>query len=383
MSDRARPLSVLFDSGPLGTGSYFAAPSQIIEAWEPSEVQGAFQMMEAARRSGKWLAGAASYELGYALIPKIAGRMPAARIEPLLRFGVFEAVQEPPNVASDVGFELDGFQPLWDEDSYRDAFSYIHNYLKEGDIYQANLTFPLISQLQGCAYSLYETLKTSQPVPHGALVDLGGAKLLSRSPELFFSITSDGQINTRPMKGTIERGADPVEDAMLKAQLATSEKNQAENLMITDLLRNDIGRIAEIGSVHVPKLFAIESYATVHQMTSDIVAQVLPDLTVSEVFGALFPCGSITGAPKIRAMEILSDLEPTPRGAYCGAIGWMAPDGAMEFNVAIRTLICEPSGQVSLNVGGGIVYDSTASSEYHEALLKAQFVHLPAVDGKT
>lgn len=158
--------------------------------------------------------------------------------------------------------------------------------------------------------------------------------------------------------------------------LENSEKNQAENLMITDLLRNDIGRIAQIGSVRVPKLFAVETYATVHQMTSDVVAQLVPDTTLSEIFAALFPCGSITGAPKIRAMEILDDLEGRARNAYCGAIGWIAPDGAMSLNVAIRTLACTPDGAVTLNVGGGIVYDSTAKSEYREALLKARFARL-------
>ncbi len=375
MTRRTRPLSVVFDRGPLGTGSQFSAPSSVIEAWVPDEVQDALKAMEAAQAAGKWLAGAASYELGYALIPKIEGRMPKARSEPLLRFGVFDGVDEPTENDDNGQFDIAPFVPEWSEETYSRAFEAVHNYLESGDIYQANLTFPLTSTLRGCPYSLYAQLKKTQPVPHGALVDLGGSKLLSRSPELFFSLSADRKIKARPMKGTIRRGKDVAEDEQLMAQLAGSQKNQAENLMITDLLRNDIGRIAEVGSVHVPKLFAIESYATVHQMTSDVVAQVLPDQTLSDVFEALFPCGSITGAPKIRAMEILSDLEDAPRGAYCGAIGWIAPDGAMEFSVAIRTLVCAPSGDVTLNVGGGVVYDSTAPSEYREALLKAQFVN--------
>lgn len=376
MTVRVRPLSVLFDNGPLGAGSYFEAPIEVIEAWMPDDVPSALRALEAGQADGKWLAGAASYELGYALISKIADLLPTSRTEPLLRFGVFEHPQPPSDVVEDGAFVLDEFVPLWDENTYSSAFRSVHNYLKSGDIYQANLTFPMMSHLRGCPYGLYEHLKAKQPVPRGALVDLGGHKLLSRSPELFFSLSADGKIRARPMKGTIRRGETAAEDAALKAQLAASEKNQAENLMITDLLRNDIGRIAQIGSVHVPKLFDIESYATVHQMTSDVEAQILPNQTLTDVFTALFPCGSITGAPKIRAMEILSGLEPHPRGAYCGAIGWIAPDGAMEFNVAIRTLSCAPSGEVTLNVGGGVVYDSTPQSEYREALLKAQFAQI-------
>ena len=376
MTPRARPLSVTFDSGPLGSGSYFSEPSRAIEAWEPDEVVEAFHEMEAARAQGKWLVGAAGYELGYALIPKIAERMPKRRSEPLLRFGVFDDVYPVRKAPVSDVFSLDPFVPSWDEATYGNAFTSVHNYLASGDIYQANLTFSLTSQLHGCPYALYEHLKMTQPVPHGAFVDLGGTKLLSRSPELFFSLSADGEIRARPMKGTIHRSADAAEDAELRDELAASEKNQAENLMITDLLRNDIGRIAQIGTVHVPQLFAIESYATVHQMTSEVVAKVVPKLTLKTLFEALFPCGSITGAPKIRAMEILSELEDSARNAYCGAIGWISPDGAMEFNVAIRTLACAPSGHVTLNVGGGIVYDSTAKSEYREALLKAKFAQL-------
>lgn len=376
MTARTRPLSVLFDRGPLDTGSYFAKPLHVIEAWDVDQVPDALRSMEEARQAGLWLAGAASYELGYALIPKIAEKIPKGRGEPLLRFGVFESVQHPVENVGNSTFELEQFVPNWSFHTYSDAFNKVRKFLESGDIYQANLTFSMTSNLRGCPFSLYAHLVKTQPVPHGALVDLGGSKLLSRSPELFFSLAVDGEIRARPMKGTIRRGIDADEDAALRAQLAASEKNQAENLMITDLLRNDIGRIAEICSVRVPNLFAIESYATVHQMTSDVVAQVVPDLSLNDVFEALFPCGSITGAPKIRAMEILADLEDTPRNAYCGAIGWIAPDGAMEFSVAIRTLVCAPSGEVTLNVGGGVVYDSTVQSEYNEALLKAQFAQM-------
>jgi para-aminobenzoate synthetase component I len=365
--------SVLFDRGPLGSGSLFCAAERIIEAWEPDDVAGALAAMEAAQASGKWLAGYASYELGYALAPSLAQHMPSQCKEPLLRFGVFQAVVPPEPAAFTGTASLEAFEPLWSFDDYAAAFQVVRANLLSGDIYQANLTFPLFSRFSGALPDLYAMLKQRQPVPHGAYVDLGDTKLLSRSPELFFSLTAEGALRTRPMKGTIRRGATEQEDAQLKAQLAASEKNRAENLMITDLLRNDFGRIAQIGTVRVPKLFEIESYSTVHQMISEVTAQLVSGTRLTDILSAVFPCGSITGAPKIRAMEILSGLEAGPRGPYCGAIGWIAPTGAMEFSVAIRTLICEPSGRVTLNVGGGVVYDSTAQGEYDEALLKARF----------
>ncbi len=176
------------------------------------------------------------------------------------------------------------------------------------------------------------------------------------------------------MKGTAPRDPDPVRDAELAEDLRTSAKGQAENLMIVDLLRNDIARISKIGSVRVPELFAVESYATLHQMVSRVVGQLRDPASMAGVMAALFPCGSITGAPKIRAMEIIRELEPHPRGAYCGAIGWMAPDGAACFSVAIRTLCLFEGGRIVLNVGGGVVQDSTAEGEWEEALWKARYV---------
>ena len=200
--------------------------------------------------------------------------------------------------------------------------------------------------------------------------------MLSRSPELFFRTSADGVIETRPMKGTQPRSDDPAEDARRKAWLAQDEKNRAENLMIVDLLRNDVSRVAVPGSVKVPELFHVESYATVHQMTSLVRAQLAKGVGFAEIMTALFPCGSITGAPKVRAMEIIHELEHGPRDIYCGSIGWMAPDGRSEFNVAIRTLLVD-GADVTLNVGGGVVWDSTADSEYEEALWKARYARLP------
>ncbi len=368
--------SVQFDWGPLRRGSLFHEANRLIEAWHPEEVDRALCEMEAAQAEGKWLAGTASYELGYALTPKLLPRLPENRQEPLLSFGVFNQVQSVSEPKAAGRYNLGRFEPEWSFETYQEAFDTIHEYIRDGDIYQANLTFPMVASFEGCPWSLYEALKRKQAVPFGAFVDLSETKILCRSPELFFSLSSEGQLCARPMKGTVKRGRDVDEDATLKAQLAASEKDQAENLMITDLLRNDFSRIAQIGSVRVPALFQVESYATVHQMISEVTAEIRPDCTLSNILSAIFPCGSITGAPKLRAMEILSDIERDARETYCGTVGWIAPDGSMEFNVAIRTLICRPSGEVKLNVGGGIVYDSTAESEYSEALLKAQFAQL-------
>ncbi len=239
-----------------------------------------------------------------------------------------------------------------------------------------NLTFPLASRFAGTIEQLYAQLQRRQPVPHGVLVDLGGVALLSRSPELFFSLSENGKLTTRPMKGTAPRGKTAAADDALRDELQSSEKNRAENLMIVDLLRNDMSRVSEVGSVTVPELFSVERFATLHQMTSCITSQVCKGITFKELFRALFPCGSITGAPKVRAMQIIRDIETQPREAYCGSIGWIAPNGAMEFNVAIRTLLCRQDQTVQMNVGGGIVYDSTAQSEYEEALLKSRFANL-------
>ncbi|MCT8159002.1 aminodeoxychorismate synthase component I [Pseudoruegeria sp. SHC-113] len=366
-----------FDQGPGGGPERFAAPARMIVAWEPEEVPAALQALGAASRAGLWLAGYASYELGYLLMPKLADRLPSDRDTPLLAFGAFPATPQGALGAEPAG-ALAPLAPVWSADRYGQAFTQVRNYIGAGDIYQANLTFPIQSQTEADPMALYQRLAARQPVRHGAYVDFGiGPKILSRSPELFFRTDASGRIETRPMKGTIARGETPEADAANRAWLAESEKNRAENLMIVDLLRNDISRIAEVGSVKVPDLFTIETYATVHQMTSRVVAQLLPGVGLADLLAALFPCGSITGAPKLRAMEIIRELEDAPRGIYCGAIGWWAPDGRSCFNVAIRTLSLFEGGAVRLNVGGGLVYDSRAESEYEEALWKARFADLP------
>lgn len=365
-------MKIRFDHGPEARAAVFAEPERLIVANTSEDVTRVFAEMDAARADGKWLAGYASYELGYALEERLLPRMPEDRKLPLICFGVFDApTNAAPLPTQPAG--LSGFTPRWSEDRYQKAFDQVRAYIGSGDIYQANLTFPIDAQLHGDGEALYAALAARQPVGHGVLVEQDGLPaILSRSPELFFRTSSDGTIETRPMKGTQPRAEDPAEDARRKTWLSQDEKNRAENLMIVDLLRNDISRVAQPGSVHVPELFKVETYATVHQMVSRVAAKLLPDVGLGDILRALYPCGSITGAPKLRAMEIIDDLEVAPREIYCGTIGWAAPDGRSEFNVAIRTLLVD-GDQAVLNVGGGVVWDSTASSEYEEALWKARF----------
>lgn len=365
-------MRIRLENGPGGRAVRFGRARRVIRAENASDVPRAFEVMEAAQAEGLWLAGFASYELGYALEPKLARLMPAGRRMPLLCFGAFEG-PEAAGALRDGPQALGAFAPDWDEARYARAFEQVHVRIGAGDIYQANLTFALRARCSGTAEALYAALAARQAVGFGALIEAEGLPaILSRSPELFFRVEAGGRISTRPMKGTVPRGGDPAEDAAHRAFLTRDEKTLAENLMIVDLLRNDLARVAKAGTVRVPELFAVESYETVHQMVSLVTAELRAGTGLGAIFRALFPCGSITGAPKIRAMEIIRALELAPREVYCGAIGWAAPDGQAAFNVAIRTLLVE-QGAAVLNVGGGLVWDSRAGAEYEEALWKTRF----------
>ncbi|WP_412505161.1 aminodeoxychorismate synthase component I [Roseovarius sp. SYSU LYC5161] len=368
-------MQIRFDHGPDGTACQFAQAERLIAAHTPAEVPAALAALAEAQAAGLWLAGYASYELGYALEPRLGSLMPGRRRLPLLCFGAFAGPGVAPPLQAGRA-AIGEPRPGWDVAQYARAFEKVHDYICSGDIYQANLTFPIEMAVEGRPAALYRALAAHQPVRYGALVEQHeGPALLARSPELFFRSDADGRIATRPMKGTQPRSNEPAEDERRRYFLQTDEKNRAENLMIVDLLRNDISRICVPGSVRVPELFSVESYTTVHQMTSLVTGRMLPETGLGDILRALFPCGSITGAPKLRAMEILAELEPAPRDIYCGSIGWAAPDGRAEFNVAIRTLMLD-GARATLNVGGGLVYDSTAESEYEEALWKARFARL-------
>ncbi|MEJ0025087.1 MAG: aminodeoxychorismate synthase component I [Rhizomicrobium sp.] len=352
----------------------FGAPDAVVQARRPDEVPAALARIEAALAAGRHVAGWFGYELGYVLEPHLAPlRWPDDRA-PLLWFGIFDA----PESVSRAGLAAAGRAyagPLrheWDEAAYGRRFDRVHAYIGAGDIYQANLSFRSRFAFAGDPLALYLRLRDRAQAAHGAYIDDGERQILSLSPELFFRIAPQGRIWARPMKGTAPRGADELSDARARAALAVSPKDRAENLMIVDLVRNDIGRLALIGSVAVEDLFAVETYPTLHTMVSTVTAQLKPGTRVEQIVRALFPCGSITGAPKIRAMEIIRELEQSPRGLYCGAIGHFAPDGSASFNVAIRTIAIE-RGRGTLGIGGAVVQDSRADAEYAECLLKARY----------
>ncbi len=373
------PPFALFRDDPAGTVMLFAEPEEIVTVRQPDDFLPALERLEAAMRRGKWLAGYMSYEAGHLFEDKLAGFAIANRETPLLCFGVFDAPAAPdhPLAQARQRGENEPFlsepRAAWDFETYRTRFERLHRHLRLGDCYQANLTMPVEARWNGDPLAAFWSLIERQPVKYGAFIDLGGPKLLSRSPELFFRTDAEGWIETHPMKGTAKRGASAQEDAEIVAAMLADVKTQAENRMIVDLLRNDISRITEVGTLDVPKLFEIETYPTVHQMVSHVQAKLLPDLTLRDIFAALFPCGSITGAPKISAMQILHALEEGPRDAYCGAIGFVSPEGPMRFSVAIRTISLFSNGRAVFNVGGGIVFDSRAEAEYEECLLKARF----------
>jgi aminodeoxychorismate synthase component I len=366
------PPFCLIEDSQTGGALLFESLREKIVAFALEDVAPALAAMQAASAAGFHLAGLMAYECGYAFEPRLHKLPPARGGRPLLQFGVFDAPRRvefsAPNPAS-----VADARPTWDFDAYRPRFDACRDYIAAGDVYQINLTFPFTGRYQGAPLDLYALLRRRQPAQLGGVVALGDRAVVSLSPERFFS-TQGRKISTRPMKGTAPRDADPSRDAALALALARDEKNRAENLMIVDLLRNDLSRLSEIGSVVVTDLYSVASFPTLHQMTSGVEAILREKLTFWEIFAGLFPCGSVTGAPKIRAMEIIAEQEGAPRENYCGALGHIAPDGDMRFNVAIRTLTLDGRGGLVCPVGSAIVADSQAREEYAECLLKARFL---------
>lgn len=359
-------------------------PVSIIVAHRLEEVQPALDRIAEAGEAGLHAAGYMSYEAGLALEDRL---LPLARRHqvrpgsaPLLWFGLFDGLrfikpEAVPGLLPDPsGVRIEPLRPLIQEAAYHAAFDRVQEYIRAGDIYQANLTFPCATRFHGDLMALYAAVRPRQRAGYGGMIRTGSHDILSFSPELFFTSVR-GQLTARPMKGTAVRSADARHDAMLARELEADPKQRAENLMIVDLLRNDLSRVSRAGTVTVPDLFHVESYPTVHQMVSTIRARLLPGLSPVDVLRVLFPCGSITGAPKVRAMEIIGEVEPFPRGVYTGAVGWIDPDGDAAFNVAIRT-ICVEEGSTEglLGLGSGIIADSSAASEWAECLAKGRFL---------
>lgn len=372
----------------------FSRALEIITVDTPEGVERALEMIGKAVNEGHYAAGCVSYEAGYAFEQRF--REIETRHTPLLWFGIFDEpitidrrthiIAGPPADVRRIRESVRvlrkrahgpeqhlRFRYSFSEARYLDAFARIQKYIEEGDTYQVNLTFRLFSPFSSAAHEVYMRMREAQRVSYGAYVNAGSFVLLSCSPELFFRRAGD-RITLKPMKGTIARGRTLAEDKKQAAMLSESEKNRAENLMIVDLLRNDVGKIAQPGSVLVKRFFDVEKYETVFQATSTIEATLRRGVDIPELFRSLFPSGSVTGAPKIRTMEIIRELESGPRGFYTGSIGFFAPTKRAVFNVAIRTLVIDKETETAeFGVGSGIIHDSRGTEEYKECILKARF----------
>ena len=372
----------------------FENPRAIFVAHRPDEVEAVLAEADSARREhGGTLAGYIAYEAGLALEPRlrVLANARSGGMGPLVWLGLFDdsttiaAADMPQWLAGRIAGEghVGPLDPQLSPGGYATAFAQLQEAIRAGDIYQANLTFPLAGGFSGDPLGLYAALRPAARAGYGGVIFDGSHWLLSLSPELFVSLKGQ-EAKAKPMKGTRPRSADAEQDAALASELAHSVKDQAENLMIVDLMRNDLSRVAEAGSVRVDDPFAIESYPTVHQMVSVVRAQLRDGQGAPDLVRALFPCGSITGAPKIRAMELIDAVERDPRGPYCGAIGRIDANGDAAFNVAIRTLrlteIENGRGKAVLGVGGAIVADSDARTEWREALLKGAFARASGPD---
>ena len=361
-----------------------------------AEVPALLSTLRQAGRDGLHAAGYMSYAAGFALEPKLAPLVAQSREQTSERvawFGLYDGYDSiapdavPALLPNPRGAFLGPIRPDLSPTDYTAKIERLLNYIKDGDLYQANMTFRATALASGHPAALYARIRPRAGAGYGGLIDDGARQILSFSPELFFALKK-GRLTTKPMKGTARRLSDAVADAAARDYLQSDPKQRAENLMIVDLLRNDLSRIAKPGSVKVPDLFTIESYPTVHQMVSTVTGDLADGYDAIDALTALFPCGSITGAPKIRAMEIIAELEDSARGPYCGAIGRIDPTGDAAFNVAIRTLWPAPEYTTAqktfcLGLGSGIVADSRAGSEWTECLDKGAFANMDGADELT
>lgn len=404
MFDGNSPFVLLDDVRAAGAAParLYRDPVEVIRVDRLEALEACFDSLSRARLTGKHVAGYLSYEAGLGLEERLRNCIPKEMPTPLAWFGIFDDYHEIAEGGVESGLPdrngawLGRIKPLVSRPAYNAAFQSVQNYIQAGDIYQANLTFRAEMDFSGHPLALYAAIRGRAQAGYGGVVFDGENWMLSFSPELFFAL-KDGRITAKPMKGTAARVADPELDAAVQAQLQSDPKQRAENLMIVDLLRNDLSRVAQQGSVKVPELFHIETYPTIHQMTSTVTAQLQEGLDAVDVIRQIFPCGSITGAPKIRAMEIIDELERDPdgakdakgpRGVYCGSIGRIdAPDAQGQsdaaFNVAIRTFFIPPqkgAGKetLSIGLGSGIVADSDGDGEWRECLAKGRFAKVDA-----
>jgi para-aminobenzoate synthetase / 4-amino-4-deoxychorismate lyase len=381
------------DLAPRGRSFELRGPVAIVEARQPSEVADALSAVEASTQRGYWAAGFCSYEAAPGLDPAFAVR-PRPRAEPfselpLVWFALFEEsadVALPSDPSAEPPSPLDAWVASIARERYDGAIEAIREHIAAGEAYQINYTLRLRAAVDGDERGLYRDLCLAQRGSYAAYLNLGRYRVLSASPELFFRLDDD-RVTTRPMKGTAPRGRWAEEDEDVARRLRSSAKDRAENAMIVDLLRNDLGRISIPGSVETSAMFAAERYETIWQLTSTVTSRLRPGAGLLDVFRAVFPSGSVTGAPKIRSSQIIAALEDSPRGVYTGAIGYVAPSAAngprARFNVAIRTVVLDTETRLAeYGVGGGITTDSSAEGEYDEVLAKARVLTLrrPAFD---
>ena len=349
----------------------FTDPEEKVTAWDIDEVIPSLERAEAATAAGKWVVGMLSYDAGPAFDEAVHSQRDDDT--PLLAFGIFSAA-EASSGPIDAPFEVGDWLPDQSEATYSASIDDVRELIAAGDTYQVNYTVRRHSTFWGSAEGLFASLVRAQNAKHDAFLHFGTHALCSASPELFFTrhIGPDGPVfSSRPMKGTRPRHFDPVRDAEMVDDLTSSLKDRAENVMIVDMVRNDLGRIADVGSVYVPNLLHVEHYPTVHAMTSTVEAT--SNASLAEAMTALYPVASITGAPKYRTTQIIADLEQSPRGAYCGSAFALSPDGRWEFNVIIRSVWLDlEAGTGTYGVGGGIVWDSEPANEWEETEHKSR-----------
>ncbi|MGK7377067.1 aminodeoxychorismate synthase component I [Planococcus sp. 1R117A] len=348
----------------------FQNPIKVLETVKIEEVPAIMESVEQAVQEGFYAAGYVSYEAAPAFHPEMKVRAGAKM--PLVWFGIFEQPVSPEQELQEEPYQVSDWKIASSIEQYKNGIERIKDAIEEGHTYQVNYTDRLHANFTGSDRSFYRQLARNQQAGYSAYLNLGKYRVLSASPELFFRV-KDGKLTTKPMKGTAPRGRNISEDKANTDRLLASEKERAENLMIVDLLRNDLSRLAKPGTVTAAKLFEVETYPTVLQLTSTVEAELDSKATVLAWFQALFPCGSITGAPKISTMKTIAALEQSPREVYCGAIGFITPEKNAIFNVPIRTVVVDAEEKnAHYGVGGGITWDSTSEGEYQELSTKAQ-----------
>jgi len=365
-----------FENRIKGTALALEAPIDHLVVHQLEELWPVLEKIIDYQKQGYWAALLLDYELGYGLEPALSTYLRLQNDTPLLSATIFRHARKtvPWYLPNNNAFVLK-VTPEITQEKYHSDIAHIQHLISQGEVYQVNYTFNMQVDISGKPQDVYQRIAHHHPSAYAAYIEDKQRTVLCFSPELFMQRRGN-TLTCRPMKGTAPRHKDPIYDQHLAQTLYHSEKNRAENVMIVDLMRNDLHRIATPDSVHVAELFTLEAYPSVWTLTSTITAQLPPKTSFYSLLSALFPCGSITGAPKISAMRHIQALESRKRGLYCGSIGWLAPNGDFSFNIAIRTLVMHNQQQGYYAVGGGIVHDSVAEQEWQECFWKARLLQM-------